>query len=300
VEQEKRALKLSAAMALFMAALGIVFGLLTQSDAIMLDGFFSLVGFAMAVVTIRVAWLVQQPPDEHFHFGYAQVEPFLNTVKGLLMLGVSGFAVAGAVDALLHGGRDLNAGLAVIYAIIALSGCFLVAGVQRRAARRTGSPLLEGDARNWLIDGILSGVVALVFVAALVLSETDWAHVVPYIDPALVIVVVLAIIWMPLAIVRDGAREILGFAPAREVQEEVRKRVGGAVEGVPVTALHVSMMKIGRFFYVLNQIVVSPEFRPGRVEELDNVRERIARAMEGFEPKPIIDTVFTEDEKWTE
>jgi predicted Co/Zn/Cd cation transporter (cation efflux family) len=123
---------------------------------------------------------------------------------------------------------------------------------------------------------------------------------VPYIDPALVIVVVLAIIWMPLAIVRDGAREILGFAPAREVQEEVRKRVGGAVEGVPVTALHVSMMKIGRFFYVLNQIVVSPEFRPGRVEELDNVRERIARAMEGFEPKPIIDTVFTEDEKWTE
>ncbi len=122
MDQEKKALKLSAGMALFMAALGITFGLLTQSDAIMLDGFFSLVGFAMAVVTIRVAWLVQQPPDEHFHFGYAQFEPFLNTVKGLLMLGVSGFAVAGAVDALLHGGRDLNAALAVVYAIIALSG----------------------------------------------------------------------------------------------------------------------------------------------------------------------------------
>ena len=137
MEQETKALKLSAAGALFMAALGIVFGLLTRSDAIMLDGFFSLVGFAMAVVTIRVAWLVQQPPDEHFHFGYAQFEPFLNTVKGLLMLGVSGFAVAGAVDALLHGGRDLNPGLAVIYAIIAVSGCLLIAGVQRRAARRT-------------------------------------------------------------------------------------------------------------------------------------------------------------------
>jgi predicted Co/Zn/Cd cation transporter (cation efflux family) len=60
------------------------------------------------------------------------------------------------------------------------------------------------------------------------------------------------------------------------------------------------MMKIGRFFYILNQIVVSPEFRPGRVAELDEVRERIARAMNGFEPKPILDTVFTEDEKWTE
>jgi cation diffusion facilitator family transporter len=299
-DQEKKALKLSAGMALFMAVLGIVFGLLTQSHAIMLDGFFSLVGFAMAVVTIRVAWLVQQPPDEHFHFGYAQFEPFLNTVKGLLMLGVSGFAVAGAVDAILHGGRDLNAGLAVMYAIIALTGCFVVAGIQRRAARSTGSPLLEVDYRNWLMDGVLSGVVALVFIAALILGRTDWAHVVPYIDPALVIVVVLAIIGVPLAIIRDGAKEILGFAPAAEVQEEVRGRVEGAIDGVPVAALHVSMMKIGRFFYVLNQIVVSPEFRPGRVADLDAVRERIARAMDGFEPKPIVDTVFTEDEKWTE
>jgi cation diffusion facilitator family transporter len=300
VDQEKKALKLSAGMALFMAALGIVFGLLTRSDAIMLDGFFSLVGFAMAVVTIRVAWLVQQPPDEHFHFGYAQFEPFLNTVKGLLMLGVSGFAVAGAVDALLHGGRDLNAGLAVIYALIALTGCFIVAGIQRRAARNTGSPLLEVDYRNWLIDGILSGVVALVFVAALILGRTDWAHVVPYIDPVLVIVVVLAIIAVPIGIIRDGAREILGFAPARAIQDDVRGRVEGAIGDVPVKATHVSMMKIGRFFYILNQIVVSPEFRPGRVAELDEVRGRIARAMDGFEPKPIIDTVFTEDEKWTE
>jgi cation diffusion facilitator family transporter len=300
VDQEKKALKVSAAMALFMAALGIVFGLLTRSYAIMLDGFFSLVGFAMAVVTIRVAWLVQQPPDEHFHFGYAQFEPFLNTVKGLLMLGVSGFAIAGALDALLHGGRDLNAALAVIYAIIALSGCFIVAGIQRRAARRTGSPLLDVDYRNWLIDGILSGVVALVFVAALILGRTDWAHVVPYIDPVLVLVVVLAIITVPISIIRDGAREILGFAPARTIQDDVRGRVEGAIGDIPVRATHVSMMKIGRFFYILNQIVVSPEFRPGRVAELDEVRERIARAMDGFEPKPIVDTVFTEDEKWTE
>ncbi len=299
-DPETAALRLSAGMALFMAALGIAFGLLTRSDVIMLDGFFSLVGFAMAVVTMRVAWLVQQPPDEHFHFGYAQFEPFLNTVKGLLMLGVSGFAVAGAVDAMVHGGRDLNAGLAVVYAIVALAGCLVVAVVQRRAARSTGSPLLDVDARNWLIDGVLSGVVAGVFLVALVLGGTGWASVVPYIDPVLVIVVVLAIIPVPLTIIRDGAREILGFAPPAAVQEDVRRRVQAAVDDVPVEALHVSMMKIGRAFYVLNQIVVSPEFRPGRVSELDAVRKRIAAAMGGFEPTPIIDTVFTEDEKWTE
>ncbi len=300
MDQETKALRLSAVMALFMAALGIVFGILTQSDAIMLDGFFSLVGFAMAVVTIRVSQLVQQPPDEHFHFGYAQFEPFLNTVKGLLMLGVSGFAIAAAVNALLHGGRDLNAGLAVVYAVIALVGCLVVGAVQRRAARRTGSPLVEVDAKNWLVDGVLSGVVAGVFVAALLLERSQYAHWVPYIDPVLVIVVVLAILVVPLRIVREGLREILGFAPPPDVQADVRGRVEGAIEGVPVENLHVNMMKIGRFFYVLNQVVVSPEFRPGRVGELDAVRARIAKAMKGFEPTPIVDTVFTEDERWTE
>jgi predicted Co/Zn/Cd cation transporter (cation efflux family) len=69
---------------------------------------------------------------------------------------------------------------------------------------------------------------------------------------------------------------------------------------VPLSASHVRMMKVGRFLYVLNQLVVSPEFKVGSVADLDAVRTRIAAAMEGFEPTPVVDTVFTEDEKWTE
>jgi len=107
-------------------------------------------------------------------------------------------------------------------------------------------------------------------------------------------------VFIPLRIVRDNMREILAFAPDSVTQTDVRNRVEGALAGVPVESSQVRMMKIGRFLYVLNQIVVSPEFRPGGVEELDRVRERIAAAMEGFEPRPVVDTLFTEDEKWAE
>jgi len=300
LEQETEALRLSVWMSLVMAALGIGFGLLTESDAIMLDGFFSLIGFVMALVTIRVARLVVQPADEHFHFGYAQFEPFLNAMKGLLMLGVAGFAFAGAVDSLLHGGRDIKPGIATLYAVIALTGCLAVGAAQRKAAAKTGSPLLAVDSKNWLIDGLLSGVVLLVFVAALFLSGTRWSAVVPYMDPGLVILLVFGIAFIPLRIVRDNMREILAFAPDIEIQADVRSRVETALEGTPVASSQVRMMKIGRFLYVLNQIIVSPEFRPERVEELDRVRERIATAMEGVEPTPVVDTLFTEDEKWAE
>lgn len=300
MEQETKALRLSVAMNLIMAALGLGFGWISGSQAILLDGFFSLIGFVMALVTIRVARLVLQPPDEHFHFGYAQFEPFLNTIKGLLMLGVAAFALAGSIGAIVKGGREVQPGLGIVYAVIALAGCLVVGAVQRRAARRIGSPLLEVDSKNWLIDGLLSGVVAAVFGLALILGRTRFAYMVPYVDPVLVIVLILAILAVPIRTIREGLREILAFAPEPGVQEEVRRRVEGAIGDLPLAASHVRMMKVGRFLYVLNQLVVSPEFRPGRVKELDKVRQRIATAMEGFEPKPIIDTVFTEDEKWTE
>ena len=149
MEQETRALRLSVWMSLVMAALGIGFGLVTESDAIMLDGFFSLIGFVMALVTIRVARLVVQPADEHFQFGYAQFEPFLNAMKGLLMLGVAGFAFAGAVDSLLHGGRDIKPGIATLYAVIALTGCLAVGAAQRKAAAGSTRPTWARWASTW-------------------------------------------------------------------------------------------------------------------------------------------------------
>ena len=300
MDQEYRALRLSAWMNLGWAALGIGFGLATESTAIMLDGYFSLVGFVMALVTLRVATLVVQPPDEHFHFGYAQFEPFLNAVKGLLMLGVSGFALASAITALLHGGREVNPGLAIVYAVIAMAGCFLVGAVQRRTARRTGSPMLAVDAKNWLVDGAMSTVVALAFGAAWLLGRSSRADLVPFIDPLLVIGMVVAIAFVPIGILKESLREILAFAPDPAIQAEVRDRVEGALGDLPVASREIRMMKVGRFLYVLNQIVLSPEFRPGRIAELDSVRERIASALEGVEPTPVVDTLFTEDARWAE
>jgi predicted Co/Zn/Cd cation transporter (cation efflux family) len=102
---EQTSLKLSAIGSLFMGILGIVFALFTHSEAILLDGFFSLIGFIMGLLTLKVARLVIQPDDEKFQFGYAFFEPFFNAIRGLVILLVCGFAVTSAVIAILHGGR---------------------------------------------------------------------------------------------------------------------------------------------------------------------------------------------------
>jgi hypothetical protein len=113
---EKNGLVLSIVGALSMAALGFGFAVLTSSDAVLLDGFFSLIGFAVGLVSLRVATLVRRPDDEFYHFGYAAYEPMLNLTKGLLMAFVTLFALVSAILVVIEGGREIEAGWASVYA----------------------------------------------------------------------------------------------------------------------------------------------------------------------------------------
>ena len=147
MEAERRALWMSVVGALIFAGLGFGFSILTDSEAILLDGFFSLIGFFMGLLSRRV-----------------------------------------------------------LYAGIATLGCFALAGVQLRVAKTTGSQLVAVDAKSWLIDGLMSLVVAIAFGVAFWLSSTGLAHLVPYVDPGLVMLLTLLMIYMRLESTPDRIR----------------------------------------------------------------------------------------------
>lgn len=274
-----------------MAGLGIGFGLLTGSEAIMLDGFFSLIAFVMALLTIRVSTLVAQPDDVHFQFGYATFEPALNTVKGLIILLVSAFAFFGAVQAIVDGGRDLSVGWAIVYAVAAAVGCLALGVNSRRVARRTGSPLLTVDARSWVVDAALSGGVALAFVAAGLLSASRWSHLVPYVDPVLVIALVLVMIGMPLGIIRQGLGELLLAAPDEETQADVRARIDRVAARAELGDVHLRMIRAGRSLYTVAHVLL-PGRRDLTVAQLDSIRDEIQAEVEDV-PGIVVDTIFT-------
>ncbi len=282
-----------------MAILGISFAILTSSDAIMLSGIFSLISFVIGLLTLKVAELVEGPDDEHFHFGYAYFEPFLNTIKGLLILVVCALALASAVRSLFQGGRSLDAGWAVVYAVVAASGCLLIAFLERSWAKKTHSPLLEVDVKNWTLDFFVNAGVGAAFLLAFLLAGTRWSNLVPYVDPVLLAVLVIVLIWVPVKTVKDNVAELLVIAPPPPLQHEVRGRFNRAMQGLAVEKTYVRMSKVGRYFYVLIQIVVPQSFRLDRVKTLDDIRRKIANELADIHPKLVMDTVFTEDESLT-
>ena len=131
-ELEKQALLISIAGYLLLGALAVFFALKSQSEAIMLDGFFNFVSFVMSLITLKVSQLLTSPYDKKFQYGFMPFEPFVNVVKGLIILVVCGFALISSVDALIDGGRELSPGMAVIYSLVATTGCIVVFLIQKQ------------------------------------------------------------------------------------------------------------------------------------------------------------------------
>ena len=250
----------------------------------------------LSLLTIRVAKLVEGPADEWFHFGYAAFEPMLNTIKGLLLLGVCGFSLVSAINALLHGGRPLNPGWALIYAVVAASGAGLLAVVQKRAAVVTGSPLLDVDVKNWKVDSLLSTGVGVAFLAAFLLQGSRWSGVLPYVDPALVVLLVLVMIRDPIRIVVDGVGELLAVSPEEPVQRRVRDEFARQVEAYPVSSFNLRMLKAGRTHYLLAHVVVEPDSRFDDIREQDKLRKRVSSSLRDLQPPWEVDVVFVADE----
>ncbi len=316
-QSEQLALQLSTWGALGLALLGMAFGLLVPSEAIMLDGFFSLISFVMAGISLWVAWLVRQPDDEDFQFGYASFEPLINLVKGLLIAVLSIFALCSAMDALLHGGRVLDAGVAVQYSAIAAVCCLIIALIQTRIANKTNLPMIRVDAKNWFIDGILSLSIGFAFIIVGLIEDTQWSGVVPYADPTVVTAIILLTSPIPIRIILNNIRQLLLGSPQSAVRRHIENLVQSAIatatteglaqspaEGeiadVPCAQKRLRMTQVGRYLYLHVYWLLPENFELTSVKQLDLIRENIEAVLKPEYSDLNVEVIFTQDEQWFE
>ncbi len=292
---EQRALKLSVIGTLCLALLALGFAYLTNSDAIMFDGVFSLIGFVMSVLTLYISRLVTRPDDELFQFGYAHLEPLLNVLKSLVILIVCALAAVAAVRVMLSGGHLLNAGPALLYATIASPVCFAIALYMKRVARQTCSPLVSVDASGWMIDGVLSGALGLSFLLVFVLRETSMAHHLLYADSVLVVVLVGLSLPVPLGILRENLREVLIMAPPEPRIRAVEERLAEAVREFQFREYVARIQKYGRATYLIVHVVLDKEYPIDSIDTLDRIRSLLSSRMKADDPGLVMDLIFTGD-----
>lgn len=295
IEQEQQALRISSYGALVLAVLGIGFAVQSGSEAILLDGLFSVLGFFMALMTMYVSRLVSRPDDEVFQYGYAHFAPLMNVLKSLVMTVLCGFALFSAINTLIGGGQPLAVGSAVLYALIATSigaGLFLYL---RKVAERTASVLVSLDAKAARLDMFLSAAVLASFGLGWLSLGTPMERYLDYLDPLVVAGLCLVALPVPLKVLWENSREVLLLAPDSDLQAAVKEKIAGALDDFPVADYRVRMLKLGNVMAVTLHLRPSDDYRIEGIGDLDRVRFAIEEALATLDFDIGLDVMFVND-----
>jgi cation diffusion facilitator family transporter len=298
VTAETRALVLSTAAALVLGVVALIVALATGSGAILLDGAFNLCFFVTALVTLRVARLLERPDDQQYPFGYLHFEPLINLVKGLLILGVGLIALIDAAISLYRGGNEVSAGLALAYAALATVYCGGVLLAMRRARREAPSPLVQGDIENWAVYFAISVGMLVAFCLALLLQRANMEAAARLVDPILVSLVVILTLGVPIRMGGRGLMALLKRAPAQEVVASIEELVRGALADLPTRALYLRVVQPGRTTYVMVHVLLGEAETGLNVRRAGALRRAVVAAVAERHTQAIVDMVFTAIEEF--
>ncbi len=305
---EQQVLRLSVVATMALAVFGVLSGLITGSSAIVFDGIYSLTDAAMTLVSLSVAGLIGSATTgiaprgklgERFTMGFWHLEPIVIGLNGTLLMGAALYALINAILSLMAGGKHLELDVAVLYAGVALAAAACMALYCRRANRRIGSDLIALDVKSWQMSAALSAALLVAFAFGLSVEGTALGFLVPYVDPAVLAIVALAILPVPFGSVRRALADILLVTPPDLMQHvDAVARDVVAREGFLSHRAYVA--RVGRGKQIELYFIV-PTGLPARpLEEWDQLRNAIGIAIGDESPDRWLTIAFTTDKDWAE
>lgn len=292
-ELEARLLQVSFYATLVIAGLGVLFGLLARSPAVLFDGLFSLVDAAITWLTLAVARLVASQGDHRFQYGFWHLEPLVMALKSSVLIVLVGYAFLSALNSLLKGGYEPAFGTALVYAVLVAAIALGMWWWLRRHAERIDSGLVRLDVKAWLMSALITLALLAAFLTALAIEGTAYAHLIPFVDPAVLCVLALLILPMPFREARESFAEILMMTPP-ELSEQVRTATAGVVARHGLLGYRSYVSKAGRARFIEVAVLLPAEQRL-TVGELDALRAEIGEAIGGAGPDRWLTVVFTAD-----
>ena len=307
-DTEQGVLRISVLVTVLFAALGIAMGLLSGSVAIVFEGVYSLIDACMTTVGLLVARLIAASTAgglrsrrlvERFTMGFWHLEPIVLGVDALLLTGAAIYALIHAIDAFATGGRELRFDMAVAYAALTTVTCFAMWRFQLRANRHIRSGFIALDAKGWLMSCLIASALLAAFAGGWLVKGSTLSWITPYIDPAVLALVCLAIIPIPLGTIRQALADILLVTPP-DLKQHVDEVAAAIVARYGFLDYRAFVARVGRGRQIEIAFIVPSGWPAKTVEEWDRLRDEISEAIGGDTPDRWLTIVFTADPEWAE
>ncbi|MBA4492667.1 cation transporter [Paracoccus sp. S1E-3] len=293
---------------LFMAACGVVAGFLSNSNAIIMDGLFSMVGFVSLFLARRISRRVGAGPDRQRPFGYAADEAIFVTFRALSVLGLILAASTSAFQriysyALGTMPPPLNFGIMPYYYAIITATCFGLWWMHRRAWIRTGrsSDMLNLESRAAAFDGAITVASGIGLAAIYFFGKGPLAPIAPVGDSIIVLLLCLFAVGGYFREVRGGLEELAGVTASPDSVALARRALRRAIAEDGGRLIDLSITKIGRSHVVM---VYYDPGRPLSAAEIDRLNLRMQGDLHQSLPGAEVTLLVTEhprrwpDELW--
>ena len=254
---ERHLLQRSILVTAVLGSIGIVWGIASGSQMILLDGVYAIIGIIVSWLLLRASSIAAEGPTTRFPYGRQAVTPMVIGVQGFVLLATLLYALVEAVFTIRDGGSEVNPGPAVAYAV-ATSVASLVfwAWIRRQAE---GSDLLTAETTGWRVAAFRGVGMSVGFLVLWALTGSAWDGAAPYVDPVMVIITCAAFLSAPVRMVRTTVTELLEGAPEAEVQEPVLRAIRDVFREFEIDEPVVRMTKVGQRLYVEIDAEVRPD-----------------------------------------
>jgi cation diffusion facilitator family transporter len=294
---EQSALKLSIVLTALTGLAGIAAGFMIGSQAIIFDGIYSFIDVILTFGALTVSKLLMQEPTRRFQFGYWHLEPLVGAVESAILATACVYAVINGLQGLTSGGRAVSYGFGLVWASIMCGSGMAMAVYMGRLARLQKSILLTVDARGWLLSGLLSLALLVAYGIAVILEGSTYSHWVPYVDPAVLLGMSLALLPVPLKTLFAAIRDVMEVAP-QDLDQRVRSVLDALLRERGFLRYSSHVAQVGRVRFVEIHILVPTDFRVETVQAVDDIRREIAARLEASWPQTWLTVDLTADPEW--
>ena len=297
---EQRTLWVSLWAVVILAVGSIAWGLVIESDVVILNGVFSLFSLIGGGLSLLAAKLVVRREDRRFPFGYSHLEPLTHTINGLMVLFMCVYAFVNGVEGIRAGGHEVNAEGVIWFGAVTGLFCLGVGLYELWVARRIKSLLVRNDAKTWLMDAVFSTVTLIAFAVLPFLPEpyrSLWAR---YADPTMVSALSILLLPVPIGMLKSSLREVLLMATD---DDALVQRLEVALQEITaehdiVRAIH-HVVRSGRTAFIDVDLVVGPNFALQTVAQQDELRQRLWDATGLAMDEAWLSVTLTTNPRWT-
>jgi len=244
---------------------------LSGSLALLVDLVHSFVDSSGLLIAVVAVTLIARPPSNERTWGYRRLESLAALAQGLLLLGVSIYAI---IDGIRRWAAPPEVAAGPLLVVAALSLVLNVAAMLALAAGRKASLNMRAAFLEVLVDAL--GTLA-VMVSAILILTTGYTRA----DTLAAFLIAALIIPRAVILLRDAVRILMDFTPAGLDLDEVRRHMLAVDHVIDVHDLHASTVASGLPTLSAHVVLDDSCFSDGHaIEILDGLRRCIAEDFE--------------------